>query len=102
MLQTRSLILGAALFGGGLLFSQLLSGSIVHPALAVEGVWACYVVDKFPNLEKAAAWEGAVDYANALNTLAPTAPSGKMLVATYPVGGFGAGQGGAPVLCVKN
>ena len=102
MLQMRSLLLGAAIFGSGVFFSRTVDHSLISEAQAVDGAWACYVVDKFPNLEKAAEWRGAIDYADALSRLAPNAPEGKILVGTYPVGGLAAGQGGAPILCVKN
>lgn len=102
MIEIRSALLGAALFGAGLLAAGALPDLLVPEANAEEGgAWQCYVVDRFPKMDKAAEWTGAVNYTDALNRLAPHAEKGELLVATYPVGGMGAGQGGAPLLCVK-
>lgn len=101
MLDIRSLLVGAGIFAAAWALVSFTPSVVVPEARAQSGQWTCYVVDKFPKLDKAREWEGARNYSDALNQVAPHVESGRILVGTYPVGGFGAGQGGAPILCVK-
>jgi hypothetical protein len=71
-----------------------------------DGGWNCYVTDRFPDMEEAAAWKGSIKMAEGLNQVAGHAPAGTMMVLELPVvkgwGNYGGNSQGAPsVLCVK-
>ncbi len=98
-MNTRSILIGAALFALG-----ALATSLMPTARAGDGGWQCYVVDRMPDMKAAAEWKGAVNYTTGLNQVAAGAPAGTVLNANYPTSGgmYGTSGSGAPILCVKN
>jgi|GEM_PF-1781471 len=70
------------------------------------GGWACYVTDRFPDMDKAAEWKGAVKMTEGLDQVAAHVASGTAMVLELPVvkgwGSYGGNSQGAPsVLCIK-
>ncbi|MFH1469264.1 MAG: hypothetical protein ABIO70_33070 [Pseudomonadota bacterium] len=88
------------LTGAAIALGAVLAHHLVTEAHADAGQWQCYVVDRFPDKEGAAAWNGANKHTLALNAVAPDAPTGTIVTSSFPI----AGQlqtGNAPILCVK-
>ena len=89
------LLAGAAIALGATLAQHLVSEAHADP-----GAWQCYVVDRFPDMQAAAGWKGAVKYTEALNLVAAGAPTGTILTTEYPASGQ-TQTGNPPILCVK-
>jgi hypothetical protein len=67
-------------------------------AQAPAGHWDCFVVDRFPDVQEARSWEGAIDIRAGLNKVATHVPAGTVLA----VSPKSSNQGSyASVTCVK-
>ena len=67
---------------------------------SASGAWACYVVDRFPDIQDARSWEGAANIERGLNLTAQNVASGT-IVPLIPEGG-GGGQSYPSVACIKH
>jgi len=102
MNSMRSFAVGLLVAG-----SLALAVHLVPEGQADDGTWACYVADRFPDMDEAAEWKGSIRVAQGLNKVASHAPTGQILVLELPVTrgwgviGGGGGQGAPSVVCVK-
>lgn len=102
MVSIRSFVVGLLVAGSAALALQL-----VPAGHADEGGWTCYVADRFPDMQDAAAWKGSMRVAEGLNQVAAHVPKGEILVLELPVTrgwgviGGGGGQGAPSVVCVN-
>ena len=63
------------------------------------GDWACYVVDRFPDVDEAQSWDAAMDISEGLNQVARRVASGTALP-LIPKGGMG--ESYPSVVCIKD
>lgn len=90
-----SLVMFGMILGCGAAAVSPIARSWAQPP---AGRWGCFVVDRFPDVQEARSWSGALDIASGLNEVASHVPTGTVLA----VSPKSSGQGSyASVTCVK-
>lgn len=75
----------------------LLLGLSIDASAEPAGAWSCYVADRFPDVDAARTWKGAVKVEEGMNKVASNAPAGTVMTVPLPSGN----NSGAPVVCIK-
>ena len=98
-IHSVSLLLVGIALGCGAATVAPTTASWADPGSAASGGWACYVVDRFPDIEDARFWDGAANIEQGLNMTAENVASGTILP-LIPKGGRG--ESYPSVACIKH